>query len=117
MSWGCRCGRLCGAGDRFCAACGGPRDQGVAAGDEVSKKAFLKKAELDDANALRGVRRVLREGERSYQQAERVFDAHSLAGYEKFEGWFGEWLRGGTERVDHYGMPLEDAYDDYDDFD
>lgn len=115
MSWGCRCGRLCDEG-RFCAGCGAPRGDAPDLSEE-GKKAFLRRAELDDASALRGVRRVLRAGEKSYQQTEAAFDQHVLAGYEKFGGWFGEWLRSGTGRVDHYGMPLEDEFDGYDDFD
>lgn len=79
---------------------------------------FLRKAEVSDAQALRGVRRLFREGEKSYQSTEAALDRGLLADYAKFGGWFGEWLRGGAERVDHYGMPVGgDEYDDYDDFD
>ena len=84
---------------------------------DAEKALFLKKAELQDAQALRGVRRVLRDGEKSYQAAERELELGLVADYSKFTGWFGEWLRGGTERVDHYGMPIDDSWDDYDDFD
>lgn len=116
-SWGCSCGRLCDASDRFCVGCGSPQTSGTVVENEADKAKFLKKAELDDATALRGVRRTLRDGEKSYQQAGDEMDQHILADYKKFDGWFGEWLRGTPGRVDHYGMPIDDYWDEYDDFD
>lgn len=115
--WGCRCGRLCEAGDRFCSACGAPRTSGTEVRSPAERKAFLAKAEQDDAQALRGVRRIFRTAEKAFQEAEALDEKHATADYAKFDGWFGEWLRGPSTRVDPFGFPLEDDYDDYDDFD
>ena len=116
LAWGCSCGRLSSPGDRFCASCGSPQTKGEPLASEAEKAAFLKRAELNDGRALRGVRRKMREVEKSYKAAADELFAHATADYARFDGWFGEWLRGGGEGADPYGG-VDDPWDDYDEFD
>jgi len=115
IGWGCTCGRFCDPGARFCEACGGPASKGEELASEAAKKAFLAKAEANDARALRGVRKKLIEGEKSYRAAADELYAHATADYAKIPGWFGEWLRG-TGGADPYGGSADNGYglDDYD---
>lgn len=119
IAWGCTCGRLCDPGARFCEACGTAQSKGEQITSEAQKRAFLARAEANDARALRGVRRKLVEGEKSYRASADELYKHATADYDRFTGWFGEWLRG-TGGADPYGSARNDwseFEDDYDDFD
>jgi len=115
LAWGCTCGRLSDPSDAFCRACGSPAARGEPIHTAEQKAAFLTKAERDDARALRGVRKMLVDGERSYKGAADALYEHATADYAKIGGWFGEWLRG-TGGADPYGGSGSNGYglDDYD---
>lgn len=114
LTWGCTCGRLSDPDDRFCRACGAAATTGEPIQTEKQKKVFLARAEANDARALRGVRKKLVEGEKSYRSAADELYAHATADYEKFGGWFGEWLRGtgGADGARDDWSEFEDDYDD-----
>lgn len=117
LAWGCTCGRLSDPDDRFCRACGGPQAQGEPIETEAQKKVFLARAERNDATALRGVRKVMRAGEASYRSTADELYRHATADYAKFDGWFGDWLRG-TGGADPYGGVQDSGYglDDWEDW-
>lgn len=112
IAWGCTCGRICEPDEAKCPGCAGPRSKGEKLENERAKKIFAKQVELADKKVLLEAKKRLDAVEKSFQKTAREFDLHATADYEKFDGWFGRWLRGGGEGRDPYGGgEYEDDYD------